>query len=162
MGSRIYLQENKCDAGVQRNPNDWSYVDNRPNLNTGLFIQLEEPLMPVALIPLPVSDVKKSVIGYVGARPGDRDLVDSRIINEVTNRTGNIIDSQEQVGGWPHLQVNRRPLTLPENPDGDDDADGYTNLEEWLHHLASNVEMPVDGTAMWIPAPPRLRVLHIQ
>jgi hypothetical protein len=37
------------------------------------------------------------------------------------------------VGGFPTLAVNTRPLTPPANPNGDDDGDGYTNLEEWLH-----------------------------
>jgi hypothetical protein len=42
------------------------------------------------------------------------------------------------VGGWPVLEENARPLAFipgypSSNPHGDDDADGYTNLEEWLH-----------------------------
>jgi hypothetical protein len=31
-------------------------------------------------------------------------------------------------------------LSLPSNPSGDDDGDGYTNLEEWLHKMAAEVE----------------------
>jgi len=31
-------------------------------------------------------------------------------------------------------------LTLPASPNGDDDGDGYTNLEERLHQLAAEVE----------------------
>jgi len=38
------------------------------------------------------------------------------------------------------LPVNRRKLTVPDNPSGDDDGDGYTNLEEWLHGFAAEVE----------------------
>ena len=48
--------------------------------------------------------------------------------------------SQEDVDGWPALPENRRELTIPENPSGDDDGDGYTNLEEWLHGFAADVE----------------------
>jgi hypothetical protein len=38
------------------------------------------------------------------------------------------------------LAKNQRALTLPANPNGDDDGDGYTNLEEWLHCMAAQVE----------------------
>src|SRR5690606_33069523 len=35
---------------------------------------------------------------------------------------------------------NTRRLVLPSNPNGDDDNDGYTNLEEWLHGWSAYVE----------------------
>ena len=60
----------------------------------------------------------------------------------VQNGTGQIIASQTDVGGWPTLAENTRELTLPAAPNGDDDEDGYTNLEEWLHEQAAAVESP--------------------
>jgi Bacterial Ig domain len=60
--------------------------------------------------------------------------------NEVTLRAGSLITRPSDVGGYPSLAVNVRPLTLPSNPNSDNDADGYTNLEEWLHGLAAAVE----------------------
>ena len=68
--------------------------------------------------------------------------MDKRIISNVRNGKGKIIASQEDVGGWPELAENRRELIMPDNPnpDGDDDGDGYTNLEEWLHGFAVQVE----------------------
>jgi len=88
----------------------------------------------------PVAEVEEWVLANAGARPADRDPVDKRIVNDVKKGTGNIIASQKDVGGWPELAENRRKLTLPENPSGDDDRDGYTNLEEWLHGYAAEVE----------------------
>jgi hypothetical protein len=35
---------------------------------------------------------------------------------------------------------DRRKLTRPDNLTGDDDGDGYSNLEQWLHVLAADVE----------------------
>ena len=79
--------------------------------------------------------------------------MDKRVITEVRTRTGRLIDSvsadsgkpgwsdpDKSAGGWPVLRKNSRRLTLPANPDGDDDGDGYTNLEEWLHAFAAEVE----------------------
>ena len=80
------------------------------------------------------------VLNNSGARPADRDLVDNRIIQEVRDRTGHFIDSQNDVGGWPDLKENYRILEIPVNPHQDDDLDGYTNLEEWLHNYSKNVE----------------------
>ena len=41
---------------------------------------------------------------------------------------------------WPMLMENHRELKLPKNADGDEDGDGYTNLEQWLHGYAALVE----------------------
>jgi hypothetical protein len=83
-----------------------------------------------------------------------RDAVDTRIVNDVRNRTGKIIDSQSQVGGWPALKSTPAPADTDRDgmPDaweamngfdvnnaadrnGDADCDGYTNLEEYLNGL---------------------------
>jgi pectate lyase len=95
----------------------------------------------------------QAVLASVGASLPRRDSVDARIISEVKSGTGSIIDSQEQVGGWPEL----RSATPPADTDGDGmpdswerrfglnpidpsdgaddkDHDGYTNLEEYLNN----------------------------
>jgi len=100
----------------------------------------EPPVVVAGLKIKPVGEVRDWVLANAGARPADRDPVDARVVKSVRERTGSILKSQEDVGGWPKLAENRRKLTLPENPNGDDDGDGYTNLEEWLHGYASQVE----------------------
>ena len=75
-----------------------------------------------------------------GARPADRDPVDARIVQQIHNRTGSFIDSPDQVGGYPAWKPVTRQRTTPAQPDDDDDGDGYTNLEEWLHGHAAEVE----------------------
>jgi len=89
----------------------------------------------------PVEEVEQYVLANAGARPADRDSVDKRIIENVKTGKGKLpIASQDEVGGWPALAENRRELTIPDNPDGDNDGDGYTNFEEWLHGYAADVE----------------------
>lgn len=107
------------------------------------------PIWHESLIVHPASQVEDRVLRFAGARPADRDAVDTRIVNEVRNRTGAIIDSQTEVGGWPILVRNYRPFKAPPNPSGDDDGDGYSNIEELLHQLATEVEctrlkIPID------------------
>jgi hypothetical protein len=103
--------------------------------------------------------VYNNVLAKAGARPADRDVVDRRIINSVKTRTGQIINCvapdgsarcSRNGGGWPVYAQNVRALTLPANPSGLA-ANGYTNLENWLHEYAAQVE----GTAGIEPQAPR-------
>jgi hypothetical protein len=95
------------------------------------------------------------VLRDAGARVQHRDAVDRRVVGDVQNGTGHIIDTPDQVGGWPVL-----PATAPP-PDGDRDGmpdaweqargldpgrddstrdrngDGYTNVEEYLAWLVA-------------------------
>jgi hypothetical protein len=70
---------------------------------------------------------------------GAKSLAASGSSNEVKSRSGAIIDSTSEVGGWPSLAKNTRTFNVS-NPSGDDDGDGYTNIEEVLHQMAAQVE----------------------
>jgi hypothetical protein len=98
------------------------------------------PLWPGTLAARPSAEVERLVLERAGARPADRDAVDLRVVREVRERAGRIIDSPADVGGWPAPAPVARVLALPPDPAGDDDGDGYTNLEELLHRLAAEVE----------------------
>ena len=83
-----------------------------------------------------------------------RDAVDLRVIENVRHRTGKVIDSQNEVGGWPLLRSAAAPADrdhdgIPDawetahglNPNDPLDRnavtgrDGYTNLEKYLNSL---------------------------
>jgi pectate lyase len=87
------------------------------------------------------------VLSYAGARPANRDSVDKRIVQNVKDRNGKIINCvvadgttrcEKNAGSWPSYAQNRRALTLPANQ-STVTANGYTNLENWLHALDLNV-----------------------
>jgi hypothetical protein len=106
--------------------------------------------------PLASGAVFDVVLTNAGARPADRDAVDLRLVNDVENRTGSHISSQQQVGGWPNLPVNGRTLLLPPDPHGAS-ASGYTNLEVWLHNYAAAVEARSETSAI---TPRNLQILQ--
>jgi hypothetical protein len=108
---------------------------------------------PVKAIPA-VEAFDKVLAGGGATRP-KRDAVDLRIVAEVTSKTGKIIDSPAEVGGYPKLTGGTPPVDSdhdgmpddwekqkgldPKNPRDatqDRDGDGYTNIEEYLHWLA--------------------------
>ena len=79
------------------------------------------------------------VLRTAGARPRERDPVDERIVASVRRGDGRIIDSIDQVGGFPAHEPTFRPLTPPQDPHTRG-SDGYTHLEHWLRTFADAVE----------------------
>ena len=61
----------------------------------------QPPSMPEGLKPLAASEVQDAVIRTAGARPWDRDAVDRRIVADTIEGRGEIIDSEQEVGGYP-------------------------------------------------------------
>ncbi len=109
-------------------------------------------------------DVLEHVLAHAGATRPLRDSVDRRIVEQVRRRGGKIIDSVAQVGGYPTMRSGQAPpdsdgdgmpdtwerargLDPSQSADGarDSDADGYTNLEEYLHSLLSDEGRPKTG-----------------
>jgi hypothetical protein len=104
------------------------------------------------------------VLERAGATLPRRDAVDERILMEVRERDGEIIDDPSEVGGWPSLASGTPPMDsdhdgMPDgweralglNPDqpadrnGDIVGNGYTNLENYLNELAGDLRLPRPG-----------------
>ena len=104
------------------------------------------------------ADAKQYVLDDVGARPLDRDTVDTDTIAAVVAEDGTIINCVErdlgnadcdEVGEYayitrPTLAANTVAFTPPANPN-DDAGDGWTNLEEALADLAIALELVQTG-----------------
>lgn len=76
------------------------------------------PALPFGVALLPSAQVQDAVIANAGARPWDRDDVDRRILADTIEGRGRIIDSQEQVGGYPK-QSEARQAFVPADWDLD-------------------------------------------
>ena len=75
-----------------------------------------------------------AVLAGVGASLR-RDAVDLRVLGQVQNRTGGLIDSQTEVGGWPALAAGAAPV--------DKDKDGLP--DGWETARGLNPANPADG-----------------
>ncbi len=100
-----------------------------PLVSGGVNILNEKPVWPERLTALPASKTAEHVLQNAGARPRDRDAIDRRIVNSFRERTGKIIDSQTEVGGYLRMAPTTRKLKVPEK-----------NIDKWLAALASELE----------------------
>lgn len=116
------------------------------------FAETPFPLPPVATVS--AQEAYELVLASAGASRPVRDAVDSRLIRQVRERTGRLIDSQAEVGGWPELKPGPLPADADEDgiPDAWETSRGldprdprdnsrvmpsrYTAIEEYLNDLA--------------------------
>jgi formylglycine-generating enzyme required for sulfatase activity len=98
----------------------------------------------------------EDVLAGCGATLPKRDSADTRLVEEIRTGKGKVIDSQQDVGGWPELKSAPAPTDNdsdgmpdewetqhklnPKNPadanadaNADADGDGHTNIEEYLN-----------------------------
>lgn len=66
------------------------------------------PTWPTGLQAQPANTVQRTVLAQAGARPWDRDPHDVRVIADVAEGRGKIIDSESEVGGYPNPAPTQR------------------------------------------------------
>jgi hypothetical protein len=168
---RIYQRDNLLDSDrdVILNGQDYGWQS-----FSGDYEKATAPLSMARVSTETAEDAYASVIAEAGALPWNRDSVDQRLIAEIGQRLGRVINSQDQVGGYPVLPVVSRGVSWDTDQDGmpdfweamvpgldrlvpdqngDLNGDGYTNLEEYLHRAAT---APIPGPS--IPEPSTLLV----
>jgi pectate lyase len=75
------------------------------------IIEVERPVVwPQGLDVLPASELETHVLRFAGARPWDRDAHDIRVIFDVAEGRGKIIDDEREVGGYPNQKPARAPF----------------------------------------------------
>ena len=117
------------------------------------YVQTE----PIPVPPVKTDDAVRAyvrILAEAGAVLPKRDAVDARVVAGVRNGSGRIIDDEGDVGGWPDLKSTEPPNDTdrdgmpdewegrhgldaqdPADRNADADADGYTNLEEYLNSI---------------------------
>jgi hypothetical protein len=159
--SRAYFSGNRMNGNLPVDP--WSLV-----LFSGTWSEAEKAAYkqssPFPVEPVTTDDANTAyglVLVDAGASFPVRDSVDERIVNDVIDGTGHIIDDEDEVGGWPTLNSLPAPTDSDHDgmPDawelavcldpnnaadrnGDRDSDGYTNIEEYINWLPSGEPMP--------------------
>ena len=135
--------------GNQLNGNDISISSGGSN-NLGPYLK-SSPVLNSGAEVLSVSQILQSLPNDVGSSL-HRDSADTRVVNDFINSTGNLIGSEEEVGGFPSIQGGNAYVDsdkdgmddqweinkwgdLSQDGDQDHNGNGYTNLEEFLYAL---------------------------
>jgi len=159
-GSRVYVNDNRA-------PDTGSSYSELVQLMGGdkiadLMSQTSIPVWNSGLVVRKTTDsaVYSRVLSFAGARPTDRDSVDKRVVLDVRNRTGQIINCvspdgttrcSKNAGGWPSYAQNHRALTLPANQ-ASIASNGYSNLENWLNSMDDSMDGVVQAQSPASPA----------
>ena len=150
---RVYVRGNRC---LQRP------TDNLPEWEQTVGVSAEKHRAPKPFLVVPVKtttaeEAYRQVLNSAGARLPMLDAVDHRILKDVRNGTGRVIDLPEEVGGFSQISKGMSPRDSdhdgmpdaweikysldPNDPSdniGDRDGDGYTNVEEYLNKLTES------------------------
>lgn len=175
--AKYYLSGNYVDGSPNNTANNWLGVQMKSGKlsDTGR----SKVSTPWALPPLntePALDAFNSVLDKAGAVLPKRDTLDDRIVNNVRNRTGRIIDVQggfphgtpyaNTANAWPALDSLAAPVDtdhdgmpdfweLARNLDPNNPADrnvysstGYTCLEDYLNGMTGTIPTKIGGVEM--------------
>ena len=71
-------------------------------------VDVAAPAPPFGVRVLPSAQVQDHVVAHAGARPWDRDDIDRRIVADVIEGRGGIIDHEDEVGGYPDPPETRQ------------------------------------------------------
>jgi hypothetical protein len=110
-GIDLYAEDNVAIDRIGRPvPQQGSYTTTQVKVNA----LKKAPELPFGVRLLPSAQVQDAVVADAGARPWDRDDVDRRILADVVEARGKIIDSEEEVGGYPKPKETRQAF-VPED-----------------------------------------------
>jgi hypothetical protein len=113
----IYLSGNRAGPGEVTNRGGFTLAAAAP-------VALAQGLPPPA-------DARAAVLRYAGARPGQRDAVDDRIVAAAQSGTGRIIDNPADAGGLKETSPVQQVADVPD--DAFTPADnGMLKIEAWL------------------------------
>jgi hypothetical protein len=156
-----YIQDNFVYGSPANTQNNWAGVTYASGVNT-TSCKTSVPFASYSIAQHTAETAFERVLDYAGASLS-RDAVDARIVNETRNGTATyngsvsgkkgLIDTQNDVGGWPAYNSTAAPADSDSDgiPDGWLDAnypgktanqlnaEGYTYLEVYINSLVENI-----------------------
>lgn len=136
---RFYLSDNS-HLGTEDGTRDNSLLIAPPEKKSReviLPLLVTTPLATATVSTDSAAVAHQRVLDTAGATLPRRDAVDERVVSQIRQHTGGIINSPGDVGGWsefPEVKSNEsRFAAFLSNPAADSDGDRYTDLEEFLN-----------------------------
>ena len=132
LAERIYVEGNLLFGNKERTKNNWLLIRSPEGVDEVLAEKtLRVPqAFPTSYVTSDSAEAAyQKILHDAGATKPTRDAVDARIMQQIQSGQGKLIDSQEEVGGWPTLASGI--------PSVDSDQDGMPDSWESIHHLDS-------------------------
>jgi hypothetical protein len=100
----LFMQDNiAVDANGEPLP-----MMGRYTADTAKILQAGRPYLPDGLAPLPADGLESVIYASTGMRPWQRDPIDFKILSDVAEGRGNIVDSEAQSFGYPAYAATRK------------------------------------------------------
>lgn len=107
---RLYLKDNiAMDMNGAPLPQTGRYTSSDAKI-----IKATAPYLPEGVTPIPASDLEKSLPFSAGMRPWARDPIDFKLLSDVVESRGLIIDTESQSSGYPQYKPTFRAF-VPED-----------------------------------------------
>jgi len=104
----VYLHDNVAKT------RDGSDAPNFGGTVANIMPVASPPTWPEGFQAVLSSEVAAAIRANVGARPWDRDAIDTRIVEQALAGEGAIIDSEQEVGGYPVVEPTSAPFVEAE------------------------------------------------
>ena len=174
---KAYVAGNVLEGHEEANADNWLMMWYPGRLRGQALrekIGLDQPLPTLPVTTTSAEVAYQQVLEGCGATLPKRDRIDELVVEQIRTGTGKIIDSQDDVGGWPELDPGVAPADAdsdgmpdawekahglnPNDPSDtsqlNKDGSGYTNIEVYINSL---VPPPPGGWA----TPPAVNVAEV-
>lgn len=74
------------------------------------IVPAKAPYLPPGLVPLAASALENAIYASAGMRPWARDAIDFKILSDVAEGRGQIVDSEAESSDYPAYQATRKPF----------------------------------------------------
>ena len=103
---RLHLRDNiAVDQDGNPLPQTGSYTASGARI-----VEAGAPYLPDGLRAKPAAEVERALYAGVGMRPWARDPIDFKIISDVAEGRGRIVDSEAESSGYPRREATTRPF----------------------------------------------------
>lgn len=151
---KFYLEGNVVEGRPQFTKTPEAMFDATAD-TVKLFEVMKKPFATAPVTTSKADKAYKDVIANAGANLPARDTIDRMLIQQVKTNTGKLIDSQNEVGGWPKYPVaiphkdsdldgipdawetanNLNPKDASDSSKTGKNSGGYTNIERYINSL---------------------------
>ncbi|HEU5079146.1 MAG TPA: hypothetical protein VFT72_08025 [Opitutaceae bacterium] len=142
----FYIRDNVVDGSEEFTKDNGKFVSAYEIDGKRQVRLADQPFDAPKVTTVPATEAVDLVLASVGASRPTRDAVDARLVNHARTRTGKMINSQTEVGGWPEL----KSATPPKDSDNDGMADSFETRHDLDSSDASDAAKLAPSGYTWI------------